>query len=150
MDGLAFLSVIFILVGGVQVFVSIAVLKKYFRTKNTPYQILPAAISDMHIKYGKKGSVSHYPILSFYHLGKENKIKQSVNVSLRTNGIPDGKNFAVGDNVTVRIYENDVNTAVIDSEQVVNTFKFIGLVFSLIGGLFFVLGIIFLIIKLIG
>ncbi len=116
---------------------------KEITTEN--YEVVSAIISDI-IKEVKRGGEDitflYYPVFDFIYQNVPYSIKYSRSVSKRKSSRPyDTKSFAIGDNVNIRIYNNDVNTAIIDSKVLIKKVKKMAIGFYVIGIVLMIIGL---------
>ncbi len=172
MDTFVFLALVFSFVGGINILVGIVFTKKYRIIKNDPYEIANADIIDIIRKVrrrNKGSSVSYYPILKFSYNGTEHTVKSEMAVKLRKPngnkhfvagdnlnfrseyefGVPEGNKFAIGDRISVRIYNHNPEKAIINSDTIIKNYAIASVIFRLLGTIFFVLGLVFFVLILI-
>ncbi len=141
-----FLAVILIILGIVFVLFGILSFRQNIKLNRDTFISLYAKISDISKEKSsfrsRSQSVYYFPILDFKWNGYDYSIKSSTGISVRKkHEIPDGNNFAIGDTVKIRIYENNVNTVIIESEHTLKTLKVFAILFTSLGLLLLSIGI---------
>ncbi len=122
-----------LLMGGIFTTLGISTTKKFAAMLSDPYERASGVITGFSVKRSKN-STTYTPKYDVYYRGGTYAVKSIVNVKRRKDDAPqDGNGYAVGDNIYLRVYNKDPNTAIIDDEKLINTFKILGIVFGLVG-----------------
>ncbi len=131
------IPITFILMGAMFLALGRGFLKDYKKLSSEKFEVISGRISDIiEEREHSAGDItySYHPVIDFMYRSTSHSVKSKISVKTRkSNKRPNGKSFAIGDLVDIRIYNADVNTVFINSKSIVNSSKKIGLVFLTIG-----------------
>ncbi len=145
MDFTIILAGILLIFGTLFIMCAVVLLKNYLKLNRAECISVYAKISDIIEEKSsvrsRSSSVYYFPVLDFRLNGDNYSIKSRTGIQLRKSyEEADKDSFAIGDMVGVRIYNNDVNTAIIDCEHTLKTDKVLGIGFGVLGSLLFIIG----------
>ncbi len=144
------ISIILLLSAFILLAIGCYLLKDYKKLKTENFALISGTISDMVKEKNSPGSyslISYYPVVDFIYHDISHSIKTRVEVDIRKpNQLPNGKKFAIGDSVNIRIYNGDVNTVIIDNKFSFKRGKMNGIGFLVFGSILVILWLLFLII----
>ncbi len=124
MDTIIFiLSAICILVALIGLFAGFSSLRFISLYKMQNFETVNGVIEEfVEIKHGKK--VFQHPVLNFFYNETEYHVQSGLTIPSTEKVMPpSGKPFEVGDKVEVRIYRNDVSTAILDAQYILDRIK---------------------------
>ncbi len=151
MIAFTFLAFVSIIIGLVFFSLGIFVLRRTNSLNSQHYKTAYGKISEIvsqeaQTSYTKKKPVYHYPVLEFDFNGTSHLIKSNMGISIRKlSEKKDGKKFATGDEIKIRVYNEDAQTAIIDSQSLINQTNSAGSVLLLIGISLIIIGLVLLV-----
>ncbi len=119
-------------------------LAKHKKLTTESFEVVSGTISKINshsVRTTDGMSTSFYAVLDFTYQNNHYSKVSSKEIRVRkANKDPDGKKFAVGDIVGIRVYNSDVETIVIDSESLVSSEKQTGIAFCALGAFLAIVG----------